>query len=200
MMNNNTLLIFARNLVYGKVKTRLAATMGHDKAMVAYRLLLEHTAQVTKNVNCTRIVYYSNTITDGDTWDNSYLKKLQHGDGLGERMSNAFRNTLELGTKKVVIIGTDCYELTSEIIADAFVRLDQHDVVIGPALDGGYYLLGMKSFHQELFDDIAWSTDSVLKETLSRCHHHSLSYFRLPVLSDIDEEMDLLKTDILAKL
>ncbi|MEB0260282.1 MULTISPECIES: TIGR04282 family arsenosugar biosynthesis glycosyltransferase [unclassified Mucilaginibacter] len=199
-MSNNILLIFTRNLIYGKVKTRLAASIGHDYALSVYRLLLEHTAQLTKNIDATRIVYYSDAITDGDAWDNSYLKTVQQGGDLGERMANAFDDNLKNGTKKVVIIGTDCYELNSGIIADAFSQLDHHDVVIGPALDGGYYLLGMKAFHPELFYNVAWSTPSVLKETLSCCDDLSLTYFRLPVLSDIDEEKDLARTDLLSKL
>jgi rSAM/selenodomain-associated transferase 1 len=200
MINNDTLLIFTRNLVYGKVKTRLATTMGHDKALAVYRLLLNHTAQVTKSIGSMRIVYYSDAVTYDDAWDSSYRKTVQRGGDLGERMANAFRDSLKDGSKKTVIIGTDCYELTSEIIADAFLRLDHHDVVVGPAVDGGYYLLGMKDFYRELFEYVAWSTDSVLKETVSRCDDLSLSYFLLPVLSDIDEEKDLFKTDISAKL
>lgn len=199
-MSNNILLIFTRNLIYGKVKTRLAATIGHDRTLSVYRLLLEHTAQLTKTIDATWIVYYSDAIADGDEWDNSYLKTVQQGGDLGERMANAFDDNLKNGIKKVVIIGTDCYELTGGVIADAFAQLEQHDVVIGPALDGGYYLLGMKVFHPELFVDVAWSTPSVLKDTLSRCESLTLNYFLLPVLSDIDEERDLLHTDILDKL
>ena len=200
MMSNNTLLIFTRNIVYGKVKTRLAVTMGNDKALSVYSLLVDHTAKIAKSVDATRIVYYSETITDGDAWDNAYLKTVQQGGDLGERMAKAFNDNLKNGVKKVVIIGTDCYELTGGIITDAFAQLEQHDVVIGPALDGGYYLLGMKVFHPELFVDVAWSTPSVLKDTLSRCESLTLNYFLLPVLSDIDEERDLLHTDILDKL
>ncbi|MCO5935481.1 TIGR04282 family arsenosugar biosynthesis glycosyltransferase [Mucilaginibacter sp. RB4R14] len=199
-MSNNILLIFTRNLIYGKVKTRLAASIGHDHALFVYRLLLEHTAQVTKNIDATRIVYYSGAITDGDAWNNSYLKTVQQGGDPGERMVKAFDDNLKNGTKKVMIIETDCYELNSGIIADAFSQLDQHDVVIGPALDGGYYLLGIKAFYPELFYNVAWSTALVLKETLTYCDDLSLNYFRLPVLSDIDEEKDLARADLLSKL
>ena len=174
--------------------------MGNDKAVSVYSLLVDHTANIAKSVEATRIVYYSETITDGDAWDGSYLKSVQHGGDLGERMANAFNDNLETGAKKVVMIRTDCYQLSGGIIADAFKRLDHHDVVIGPALDGGYYLLGIKAYHPELFTDIAWSTDSVLKETLARCNSLSLNYFLLLVLSDVDEEKDLANTDIIDKL
>ena len=195
-MSNDSLLIFARNPVYGKVKTRLAATIGNDKALLIYQKLVEHTAAVTKSINTTRTVYYSDFIAAGDAWDNSFLKTVQRGADLGERMSNAFRDALEYGTNKAVIIGTDCYDLTSTIIADAFSELSNFDIVIGPALDGGYYLLGMNTHHPSLFDNMEWSTEAVLLETLTRCGDLDLRYFLLPVLSDIDEEKDLLNSNI----
>jgi rSAM/selenodomain-associated transferase 1 len=196
-MSNDTLLIFARNPVYGKVKTRLAATVGNDKALQIYQQLVEHTAAVTQNINATRVVYYSDFIADNDAWDNNYSKTVQQGTDLGERMSNAFSDTLELGVKKAVLIGTDCYKLNTEIIANAFTELSNYDIVIGPALDGGYYLLGMNNHHPQLFNDITWSTDTVLMETLTRCADLGLRYFLLPVLSDIDDEKDLLNHPIL---
>jgi rSAM/selenodomain-associated transferase 1 len=196
-MSNDTLLIFVRNPVYGKVKTRLAATIGNDKALQIYQQLVEHTAAVTQHINATRVVYYSDFISEGDAWNETYLKTVQHGEGLGERMSNAFKDTLEYGAKKTVLIGTDCYELNAEIIANGFTELSNYDIVIGPALDGGYYLLGMKTHHPQLFNDITWSTDTVLKETLARCAELGLRYFMLPVLSDIDDENDLLNYPIL---
>lgn len=197
IMTNDTLLIFARNPVYGKVKTRLAAAIGNDKALLVYKALLRHTAEVTKSVNADRIVYYSDFITDSDVWDDTHHKAVQQGADLGERMSNAFNETFKGGTKKAVIIGTDCYDLTYAIITDAFTALNNYDVVIGPALDGGYYLLGMQTYRPQLFDNMKWSTDTVSKETLSRCADLGLSHFLLPVLSDIDEQKDLVNTNIL---
>ncbi len=199
-MINDTLLIFARNPVYGKVKTRLAATIGNDKALLIYQKLVEHTAAVTKNIDAARMVYYSDFIADGDDWNDAYLKVVQRGKDLGERMCNAFNDTLKSGEKKVVIIGTDCYELTSEIISSAFTGLSNYDIVIGPALHGGYYLLGMNTQHPHLFDNIKWGTDMVLKGTIARCAALGLSYFLLPALSDIDEENDLRNTDIVNQL
>jgi len=199
-MTNNCLIIFTRNPVYGKVKTRLAATVGDDVALKVYQFLVDHTAQVAYGVDAVRTIYYSDTVVNADVWDEADRKVLQEGVGLGERMSNAFRDVLNGGWGKAIIIGTDCYELTRDIIDNAFAQLDQYDVVVGPALDGGYYLLGMKEHYPELFDGIAWSTDSVLQETLSRCDNLLLRYFLLPDLSDIDEEKDLVKTDILEKL
>jgi rSAM/selenodomain-associated transferase 1 len=199
MINNDTLLIFARNPVYGKVKTRLAATIGNDKALLVYQILVEHTAAVTQDIDAVRIVYYTDLIVADDAWNNTYLKNVQYGDGLGERMSNAFRDTLEYGEKKVVVIGTDCYDLTTAVIEAAFAELANYDVVIGPALDGGYYLLGMNIHQPHLFGNMEWSTDTVLKETLTRCADLGLRYLLLPVLSDIDDEKDLLNSNIFYK-
>ncbi len=199
-MSKDILLIFARNLIYGKVKTRLATTIGHNKALAVYQSLIKHTAAVTKSIDVTRFVYYSDFITNGDAWDNTYLKTVQQGTDLGERMSNAFNDALKHGHKKAIIIGTDCYELSAPVITEAFEQLNSYDIVIGPALDGGYYLLGMNKHHPALFDDMVWSTDTVLGETVKRCDQLGLRYFLLPVLADIDEEKDLLTTGILQKL
>lgn len=199
-MTNNCLIIFTRNPVYGKVKTRLAATMGEDVALKVYQFLVKHTERVTYGADAARAVYYSDAVVNGDVWDRADRKLLQEGTDLGERMSNAFYEVLNGGSDRVIIIGTDCYELTRGIIDDAFAKLEYYDVVLGPALDGGYYLLGMKAHHSELFDGIAWSQDSVLLETISRCDKLSLRYFLLRELSDVDEGKDLLKTDILEKL
>lgn len=124
------------------------------------------------------------------------MKAVHRGTDIGERMSNAFRDRLEFGTRKVVIIGTDCYDLTAAIIEAAFTELSNCDIVIGPVLDGGYYLLGMNNHHPQLFNDIIWSTDTVLRDTLTRCANLGLRYFLMPVLSDINDEKDLLNHPI----
>lgn len=116
---------------------------------------------------------------------------MQVGNDLGIRMQNAFINTFEQGNEEVAIIGTDCLELTSAIIMNAFAWLKNHDVVIGPAKDGGYYLLAMKQMHPKLFKNIAWSTPVVLNQTLAICLQENLSVYQLPELSDIDKENDL---------
>lgn len=193
-----TLLIFARNPIYGQVKTRLAATIGHDKALAVYQYLIGHTVTVTKSINATRIVYYSDFIPENDAWDHNFSKAMQRGNDLGERMSNAFSDILEPGKGKAIVIGTDCYELNTRTIENAFNELTHYDIVIGPSLDGGYYLLGMNNHHPELFNGITWSTDTVLKVTIAHCAKLGLRYFLLPVLSDIDNENDLLNYPILS--
>lgn len=190
-MTQNVLLIFTKNAVYGKVKTRLAATVGNDKAFEIYKDLTQHTYAVTKQLACDKIVFYSDEIDVDDKWKSNYQKQLQQGNNLGERMANAFDYVFKKKYSKVVIIGSDCPELTGQILNDAFKQLEKYDVVIGPAADGGYYLLGIKKLHLQLFENISWSTGEVSDETIKRCYENNFSYFLLPTLHDVDEEKDL---------
>ncbi len=186
------LLIFAKNIEYGKVKTRLAATIGNEQALIVYQKLIEHTIAITKKISVDKIVYYSDSIVEKDTWENNiYQKKLQSGNDLGERMKNAFKSSFTAGYDKVIIIGTDCFELNEGLISIAFEKMNDDDLVLGPAKDGGYYLLGMKNFHPSLFENIEWSSVKVLKQTLTTAMRLNLSVFLLPQLSDIDREADL---------
>ncbi len=189
------LLTFAKNPVYGQVKTRLAATIGNDMALTVYRLLLQHTVSITTHLPVQKIVFYSNSVQERDVWNNKvYNKQKQSGNDLGERMRNAFAYAFYEGNKEVIIIGTDCTELTSAIIMEGFARLKNNDVVIGPASDGGYYLLAIKKIHDQLSHNINWSTNRVLHQTLAVCKKENLLVFQLQELSDIDNEKDLGET------
>jgi rSAM/selenodomain-associated transferase 1 len=193
-MTKQALIIFAKNPEAGKVKTRLAATLGDEEALSVYKQLLLHTVTVTQNLAVDKYVFYSNHIGENDLWNSKdYYKKVQRGNDLGERMKCAFIEIFQKGYNRAVIIGTDCFDLTSEIIMNAFLYLQSNDVAIGPAEDGGYYLLGLKKVHQELFKDIFWSTNTVLKITINKIIMLKLTYTLLPVLQDIDEEKDLKK-------
>ena len=188
------LLIFAKNPVDGKVKTRLAATIGKEQTLFIYQKLIDHTIAVTKELSVDKIVFYSDFIDKKDNWNNAlFQKKLQSGNDLGERMKNAFKSSFTAGYEKVVIIGTDCYDLTETIINKAFESLNENDVVIGPAEDGGYYLLGIKKFLPQFFENIEWSTDKVFDQTIAVCNTLGLSTFLLQELNDIDDEDDLKK-------
>lgn len=192
-MMKNGLIIFAKNPEIGKVKTRLAATIGDEAALSIYEHLLSHTASITSYLPVDKFVFYSSLILQEDIWCNKHFyKQVQAGNDLGERMKNAFAATFLNGYDKIVIIGTDCPRLGAGIIMNAFACLNSRDVVIGPAEDGGYYLLGMKQPYSDLFEKINWSTNTVLKETQMKCTALQLSYYLLPVLNDIDEEKDLI--------
>jgi rSAM/selenodomain-associated transferase 1 len=190
---NQALIIFIKNPELGKVKTRLAETVGDEKALIIYLELLKHTQQIACEVAANRLLFYSKFIDTNDNWNNqAFQKQLQNGSSLGERMQAAFEQAL-LKYKKAVIIGSDCASLTPSIIEEAFQALDTHDFVVGPAEDGGYYLLGMKQVEPTLFQKMEWSTDQVLPETLKRIEAKQASYTLLPTLSDIDYWEDWVK-------
>lgn len=195
-MKPDRLIIFYRNPELGKVKTRLAATVGDERALAIYFKLVSHTREISAQVLCDKVVYYSDFVDTEDSWSNKEFEKcLQEGHTLGERMKRAMGDSFGMGYKRVCIIGTDCWELTPQHITDGFMKLKTHDVVIGPAVDGGYYLLGMKNFLPTLFDNKTWSTDSVFSQTLQDVKQLDLSYFLLPALTDVDEEKDLPQRD-----
>jgi len=189
---SKALIIFIKNPVLGKVKTRLAATVGDVTAFEVYKKLLNHTKKITLLIDADKFLFYADFLQTEDEWPNDrFIKHLQIGNDLGERMHNAFEYTFLNKYKKVIIIGSDCIDLSAPVIEDAYMFLDNRDVVIGPAKDGGYYLLGMKNPHQCLFKNVLWSTSQVLKQTLSICISQHLNYSLLPTLTDIDHENDL---------
>ncbi len=191
---NNLLLIFTRNPELGKCKTRLAAKIGDPSALEVYKFLLEHTVNLTQFLNSKKYVYYSEEIWEQDVWDNSkFQKKLQIGDDLGERMANAFSDGFENGFKKIVIIGSDMYDLSQSDLEKAFFSLDDHDYVIGPAEDGGYYLLGMRVENPKLFQGKVWGTESVLKDTLKDLAGEKIML--LPEKNDVDHYEDIMDTE-----
>jgi rSAM/selenodomain-associated transferase 1 len=189
---NTALIIFVRHPELGKVKTRLAKVIGDEKALKVYQLLLQHTRQITLPLNCRKFIYYADSVTEHDGWgDPGYTKRQQFGDDLGERMANAFRELFEQGFKRVLIIGSDCYQLRTDVIENAIEQLKTYQTVIGPTFDGGYYLLGMNSFIPELFKGKAWSTDRVCQQTMEDLNFLSQTFVMLNRLHDVDEPADL---------
>ncbi len=186
------LIIFYRNPELGKVKTRLAASIGEEKALAIYLLMGAHTKAIAENVETEKIIYYTDFIDREDNWPNEkFEKQLQRGSDLGERMTNAFADGFSAGFERICIVGTDCFELTAEIIAEAFQKLEQTDVVIGPAMDGGYYLLGMTRLLAPLFKNKKWSTDTIYANTINDLNKIGRKFFELECLTDVDEEKDL---------
>lgn len=185
-------MLFVRNPELGKVKTRLAKDLGEQKALAIYIKLLEHTRIITKDLEADKLVYYAGEMKESDLWDNSiYHKKVQPDGDLGYKMEHAFSNAFKDGYNAVVIIGSDCLQLSRQIIEQAFEALKNHDVVIGPATDGGYYLLGMKQLHSDLLREKPWSTSEVFPLTVATINKMGLTYTLLPVLSDIDRAEDV---------
>ena len=186
------LIIFVRKPELGKVKSRLAATIGNENALAVYIELLKHTNEISAAIRAEKFVFYFDDIVADDIWSGSnFIKRQQSSGDLGEKMQNAFSTLFKEGYNQVVIIGSDCPELTTAIIEDAFEMVKQNDLVIGPANDGGYYLLGMKKLYPQLFKNVQWSTEKVLAKTLAASTSAGLSCSLLPQLTDIDIEADL---------
>jgi rSAM/selenodomain-associated transferase 1 len=189
------LIIFTRNPELGKCKSRLAATVGDEIALDIYKFLLNHTKNLTQGLNIGKWVYYSDDIWENDIWDKFvYEKKIQSGNDLGERMSNAFIDGFNAGYEKIIIIGSDMYDLNENDLLEAFHFLSQHDYVIGPAIDGGYYLLGMKVLSPALFKDKTWGSDTVLEDTLQDLKNKN--YSLLAPKNDIDYYEDIKDIEI----
>ena len=193
MTNSDPLLIiFIKNPEKGKVKTRLAKEIGDDKALEVYQELLNHTHSITNSLSVSKYLYYSQRVDENDIWSSAdYQKKVQQGEELGSKMSNAFSEGFKDGKAPMCIIGSDCFELSEDILQDAFEKLKHFDFVIGPAKDGGYYLLGMNEHSPSLFNDKVYSTSDVLQDAINEITALDKSYFLLPKLSDIDTANDL---------
>jgi len=189
-MNKNLIIVFVRTPELGKVKTRLAKSIGGQSALTIYKLLLKHTAAVLHDLSFDKVVYYSEKVVENDFWDAAiFQKKTQKGSDLGERMQNAFETAFEDDYEKVLIIGSDLFDLKPTHITTAFKALETHDFAVGPSLDGGYYLLGMKQLHPALFKNKKWGTDSVLEHTLKDLQQQEVTL--LEALNDIDTFEDL---------
>lgn len=191
MTNQATLLIFIKNPELGKAKTRLAQTVGPERALQIYLALLGHTRTICQSVDARRMLFYSSYIDAADEWPAAdFDKYLQSSGGLGQRMEEAFRIAFEEASGPVLIVGSDCAQLKADIITQAISALDTHDFVIGPAEDGGYYLLGMRTFRPEVLQGISWSTAEVLPQTKDIMEQMDSTVAYLPTLSDIDYEED----------
>ncbi|SHE82074.1 hypothetical protein SAMN05444278_10658 [Psychroflexus salarius] len=189
-MHDNLLVIFTRKPELGHCKTRLAKTVGDKAALEIYKHLVQHTAKTSADVKAQKQVWYTKAIVDDDCWENSiFEKQIQPEGDLGEKMKFAFEQGFKNNYKHIVIIGSDLYDLQPEDLTRAFEALKNHDAVIGPATDGGYYLLGMNALHKSVFEAKSWGTDTVFESTL-----RDLSTLKLKQLSpknDVDYYEDI---------
>ncbi len=190
------IILFMRAPEVGKVKTRLSKKLSPKTVLDLYQcfvLDILHTAQKTK-IDI-RIFFHPAGFEAGlSQWlGDSYDFHLQDGKDLGIRMSNAFIRTFSSGYDRAILIGTDCPEMTVEILEESFCGMDQAGCVIGPSVDGGYYLIGFKaaSFTEKLFQDVEWGTEIVYQQTLDRCCQMNIQPYILQALNDIDTWDDL---------
>ena len=199
--NKNLLLIFTRNPELGKVKTRLAKTIGNKAALNIYAFLLHKTEKISRKVNADKAVFYSVKIRENDIWNESVFQKYQQeGNDLGARMQHAFQKGFDAGYEKIIIIGSDLYDITTQDIDLAFDELTNNDVVIGPAEDGGYYLLGLQEMITPIFNNKEWGTSTVREETLKNLTNKKVKLLDLKndidVYEDIKDISELMNTFI----
>jgi uncharacterized protein len=194
---SDRLIIFTRYPEPGKAKTRLIPALGDVAAADLHRQMTEQTLDRVKLLQQSHPVGVEVWFAGGDrdrmqTWLGADLQyQLQPEGDLGSRMAQAFQVGFDRGVKASIIVGTDCPELTVEILTAAFQALQQTDLVLGPATDGGYYLIGLRRSAPELFESIAWSTDRVFQQTVDIASKLNLSLSCLPMLADVDRPEDL---------
>ncbi|MGH8002289.1 MAG: TIGR04282 family arsenosugar biosynthesis glycosyltransferase [Brasilonema sp.] len=191
------LIIFTRYPEPGKTKTRLIPALGTEGAANLQRQMTEHTLSQVKQLQKTSAVSFEVRFAGGNLqlmqdWLGYDLVYQPQGEGdLGLRMTQSFFNAFQSGAEKVLTIGTDCPDVNDQILAKAFEQLQQCDLVLGPAVDGGYYLIGLQRPIPELFINIDWGTSQVLHQTINIAQTLNLSVADLPPLADIDRPEDL---------
>ncbi len=194
--NSSALIVFAKAPIEGYVKTRLCPPLTPDEAASLHgSLVLDLLERCQALKGCDRM------LAGSPTPDHPFFGAMktrfnipiceQVGDDLGARMSHAFQSALGTSYQSAVIIGTDIPGITAQLISTALKALEDHDVVLGPTEDGGYYLIGLRSPTPKLFENIAWSTDAVFAQTQEKANAMGLSVKVLPMLRDLDTIEDL---------
>ncbi len=191
------IIIFTRYPKPGAVKTRLIPLLGAEEAAGLHRRMTEHTLNIVRELEslCSvsiRICYEGGDEPLMQTWLGPEIScQRQHDGDLGQRMLYAFECAFCSGAKRVIIIGTDCPDLSSGLIQKAFTALLDHDLVLGPAKDGGYYLIGLQQPILQLFTGIPWGTGEVRQKTLEIADKLGLRTSLTDMLTDVDRPEDL---------
>ncbi len=194
---NNLLIVFVKNIILGKVKTRLAKTIGDVGAFNIYYELFSITENASQKVDVTRHIYFSDVIIPSK-WEGD-KKFVQEGEDLGIRMRNAFQDGFNQDYDNIILIGSDLPNISKEIIDSGFDTLQNNDVVFGPAEDGGYYLVGMSKMNASIFENKPWSQSELLTVTLAQLKEQQQSIGFIETLNDIDTFEDLIASDFYKK-
>ncbi len=195
---SETLIIFSRYPEPGKTKTRMIPNLGAEGAAELQREMTEHTLNTAQQLLCRRKFTIEVHFTGGNQqqmleWLGAEIQYIAQISGdLGDKMRAAFERAFNLGNQRVVVIGIDCPDLDQIILSKAFNSLQKQDLVLGPAKDGGYYLIGLNQSLPELFQNIDWGSDRVLNQTKVIADKLNLSTHYLPTLADIDRPEDLI--------
>ena len=202
---NKHLIVYVKKPEAGKSKTRLGAHIGYNQAAGVYaRLLFSYLADLLRSDSLEGVAI---TLAAADKDSAAFFKSAypefriveQIPEGLGERMWASFDEVFTLGADAAVLTGSDIPFLSAELVAAAFQKLEENQIVLGPAEDGGYYLIGMQRPGWKVFDDIPWSTKTVLEKTMNKLNALRLKYAVLPKRSDLDVEADYIRWLILLK-
>lgn len=188
-MIKDLVIVFVKNIKLGKVKTRLAKTIGNQGAFEVYKELVEITEIATSEVIADKRIYFSDVIIE-EKWQ-GFGKFVQQGEDLGARMKNAFKKGFEDGYERIVLIGSDLPDITAPHIEKGLEVLKKKNVVFGPAVDGGYYLVGQTKIHDCIFDNMPWSASNLLETTFHRLNDYNITFDTLETLNDIDTIEDL---------
>ena len=190
MAQVKTVICFCKHPEIGMVKSRLSTHLGEEHAVDIYRILLNTTLQ-NIDIKGLKIILYCypdihHTFFNYCKNEYNVTLKNQEGNDLGARMYNAISDYLNT-KQNIVLIGSDCLELNPDYINDAFLALEKgSDIVLGPTLDGGYALIGAKRIHASLFNDISWSSNRVLQETVEKINSLEWKLTCLPLIQDLD--------------
>jgi len=186
------LIVFVKSPTPGLVKTRLAESLGVAAACEAYVTLVECLLARLSKLPCVEMRFApDDRQADIERWLRPGWTARPQGTGdLGDRLARAVGDALDTGARRVVIIGSDCPDILADDIQSAWKALEHHYVVIGPAEDGGYWLIGLSEKRPEVFADIPWSTSKVLEQTLERCRTAGLSFHLLQTRHDVDTPVD----------
>lgn len=197
MSEKRLLIVFVKNAILGTAKTRLAKTIGNEAAFEVYKYLMHITEQATLGLEECDVHIYFSSEKDSTRWT-GYTQYVQQGNDLGERMSDAFRRGFENGYTQIVGVGSDLPDLTSAVIERGLNELNSNDAVFGPAEDGGYYLIGMRSMIECIFENKPWSTEQLLNITLDDLATNGFSVGLIETLNDVDTEDDLMNSSLKA--
>ena len=194
--NTECLLFYVKSPEPGKVKTRLAQTIGHEQAAELYKCFIQDLSDMLSGLPKQVCVCYTPDKAGAyfrEWLGSNFFYAPQQGHDLGERMKRSFEQAFQQGFERVLIVGSDLPDLPAEIVSQAFDGLRHFDAVIGPALDGGYYLLGFtkEGFSPNAFDDISWSTSIVFEQTRKKLDEDRLRYSILAEWNDIDTLLEL---------
>ncbi|MDA0673509.1 MAG: TIGR04282 family arsenosugar biosynthesis glycosyltransferase [Cyanobacteria bacterium] len=193
----NCLILFTRYPIVGTTKTRLIPHLGAEQAADLQRQMTEYMVDMTsplrRSDRCTMAVYFTDSsLSQMQAWLGPQLTyRPQQGRDLGQRLHHAFSHSFGAGFERVVVTGSDCPAITPDHVEQAFHQLGNHDLVLGPALDGGYYLVGLSRRCAELFQGITWGSDQVFAQTVAIAQRLNLAWTALEPLRDIDRPEDL---------